>query len=270
MAFVAAICTQCGAQIEMDDTYETGICKHCGTTFVVDKAANELEQRIRMAEGLQQLGEYDNALEKYQKITEKYPQDVRGWLGCVQNYSEGAFIKEPGGWDAEWLDKEPFSVWYQKAYLLADDDIRMKLSRRKETYTDVVKSNWERFRSVLSFASFKQFIGNKVFGCGLSAITEKIYMSQDRLYIETYYYLNRSTSYVRLEITDMDLDGNLSVRVDKSFVDTSFFGDNAYARKQKRDWVRNAENSQLKVHVYDDGMLKMYINGYLTDFREVE
>lgn len=109
-----------------------------------------------------------------------------------------------------------------KGISISDDDTRLKLSQRKETYADIVKSNWERFKSVLSFTSFKQFIGNKVLGCGLSEITEKIYMSQGRLYIETYYYLNRSTSYVRLEITDLDLNGNLSVRVDKSFVDTSF------------------------------------------------
>lgn len=40
MALVPAICTQCGAQIEIDTTHEAGICKHCGTAFITEKAIN--------------------------------------------------------------------------------------------------------------------------------------------------------------------------------------------------------------------------------------
>ena len=40
MGFVAARCTQCGANIEVDDTKEAGICKYCGTAFVTEKAIN--------------------------------------------------------------------------------------------------------------------------------------------------------------------------------------------------------------------------------------
>lgn len=35
-----AICTQCGAQIEVDETKEAGICKSCGTAFITEKAIN--------------------------------------------------------------------------------------------------------------------------------------------------------------------------------------------------------------------------------------
>lgn len=38
MSFVAAKCTQCGADIEVDDSKEAGICKYCGTAFVTEKA----------------------------------------------------------------------------------------------------------------------------------------------------------------------------------------------------------------------------------------
>lgn len=38
MGLVPAICTQCGANIEVDDTKEAGICKHCGTAFITEKA----------------------------------------------------------------------------------------------------------------------------------------------------------------------------------------------------------------------------------------
>lgn len=40
MAFVPAKCTQCGANIEVDDSHEAGICKYCGTAFVTEKAVN--------------------------------------------------------------------------------------------------------------------------------------------------------------------------------------------------------------------------------------
>ena len=41
MALVPAICTQCGAQIEVDNTHEAGICKFCGTPFITEKAINQ-------------------------------------------------------------------------------------------------------------------------------------------------------------------------------------------------------------------------------------
>lgn len=40
MAFVPAICTQCGASIEVDDTNEAGVCKYCGTAFITEKVIN--------------------------------------------------------------------------------------------------------------------------------------------------------------------------------------------------------------------------------------
>ena len=40
MPLVPAICTQCGAQIEVDNTHEAGVCKHCGTAFITEKAIN--------------------------------------------------------------------------------------------------------------------------------------------------------------------------------------------------------------------------------------
>lgn len=38
MPLVAAKCTECGANIEIDDTKEAGICKYCGTAFITEKA----------------------------------------------------------------------------------------------------------------------------------------------------------------------------------------------------------------------------------------
>ena len=37
MGLVAAKCTQCGANIEVDESKEAGICKYCGTAFITEK-----------------------------------------------------------------------------------------------------------------------------------------------------------------------------------------------------------------------------------------
>ena len=35
---VPAVCTQCGAALEVDPSQEAAVCKYCGTAFVVEKA----------------------------------------------------------------------------------------------------------------------------------------------------------------------------------------------------------------------------------------
>ncbi|MBP1529859.1 MAG: hypothetical protein IJ136_04585 [Erysipelotrichaceae bacterium] len=37
---VAAVCTQCGAQLEVDPNAEAAVCKYCNTPFIVEKAIN--------------------------------------------------------------------------------------------------------------------------------------------------------------------------------------------------------------------------------------
>lgn len=38
MVFMAAKCPQCGANINVDNTKEAGICSYCGTAFITEKA----------------------------------------------------------------------------------------------------------------------------------------------------------------------------------------------------------------------------------------
>ena len=35
---VPAVCTQCGAALEVDPSQEAAVCKYCGTAFIVEKA----------------------------------------------------------------------------------------------------------------------------------------------------------------------------------------------------------------------------------------
>lgn len=46
MPLVAAKCTQCGANIEVDATREAGICPHCGTAYITEKAVNNYHTNI--------------------------------------------------------------------------------------------------------------------------------------------------------------------------------------------------------------------------------
>lgn len=46
MGLVSAKCTQCDANIEIDDTKEAGICQYCGTAFVTEKAINNYKTSV--------------------------------------------------------------------------------------------------------------------------------------------------------------------------------------------------------------------------------
>ncbi len=117
MPLVPAICSQCGAQIEVDDTHEAGICKHCGTAFITEKVINDyttnitnhivnnnnfaganvtiqsdaenVEHLMKRAMTFEKLNEFDKALKVYCEITSKFPMDYRGWLGIIICKTEG-------------------------------------------------------------------------------------------------------------------------------------------------------------------------------------
>ena len=40
MPIVPALCTQCGAAVEVNDAQDAAICPHCRTPFIVEKAIN--------------------------------------------------------------------------------------------------------------------------------------------------------------------------------------------------------------------------------------
>ena len=103
MGFVAAKCTQCGANIEVDDTKEAGICKFCGTAFVTEKAINnyntyvtnnnnfaganinvmgaDIDNLIVLAKNAQEVGNYDEAKNYYSKVLELQPTNCDALVG---------------------------------------------------------------------------------------------------------------------------------------------------------------------------------------------
>lgn len=48
MALIPTRCTQCGANIEVDDSHETGRCQFCGTSFITEKVINNYNQTINI------------------------------------------------------------------------------------------------------------------------------------------------------------------------------------------------------------------------------
>ena len=46
MPMVPAICTQCGAALQVDSAKDAAICSHCGTPFIVEKAINNFNTTV--------------------------------------------------------------------------------------------------------------------------------------------------------------------------------------------------------------------------------
>ena len=102
MALKPAICTQCGAQIEVDDSHESGICSQCGTAFVTEKVIQQnvnnvsIENATIVQQGYNPyLEEIDKCISlmndcKYQKaekeltaLIDKYPHKGMARLLCA-------------------------------------------------------------------------------------------------------------------------------------------------------------------------------------------
>ena len=105
-----AICTQCGAQIEVDETKEAGICKNCGTAFITEKAINnyitqnttvnntvhnvtenvtkiilgdekdEGDDHFKRGVTHLKLKRYGDAIGEFEKATEKSPECAKYWF----------------------------------------------------------------------------------------------------------------------------------------------------------------------------------------------
>jgi predicted RNA-binding Zn-ribbon protein involved in translation (DUF1610 family) len=46
MAFVSTKCIACGANLEIDDTQDSAVCKYCGAAFIAEKAVNNYNINI--------------------------------------------------------------------------------------------------------------------------------------------------------------------------------------------------------------------------------
>lgn len=111
MPLVPAICTQCGARLEVDPNCEAAICKYCNTPFITEKAINNYnttyvtnighlhadvvhinddssrDSKVKSGETFLKFNDYTSAEEVFSKLTKECPYDYRGWWGLVRVYS---------------------------------------------------------------------------------------------------------------------------------------------------------------------------------------
>lgn len=112
MSLVAAKCTQCGANIEVDDTKEAGICKYCGTAFITEKTINnyntysvnnnnflgatinvnngDVNNLLLLAKHADKAGNMKEANTYYSRVLEIQPFNKealvgKGYTACIQN-----------------------------------------------------------------------------------------------------------------------------------------------------------------------------------------
>lgn len=174
MPLVPAICTQCGAQIEVDDSHEAGICKHCGTAFITEKAINNyatyvtnnnifngatiiqedgFQKLVNAAEGYLKLGDLVGAKTTYQNMINDYPQKFEGWYGlwCLEIEDEKKNVR---------VTKKPLtSVFLENAKKLASYGQMVMINTTMEDlmsfYKESVEIARKRFNS--RFDTFEEF-----------------------------------------------------------------------------------------------------------------
>ena len=110
MALTAAICTQCGAQIQVDESKEAGICPNCGTAFITEKVIHQFvtqnnfagatinvqggvdtENLYTLARRAVDSSNTDDVLKYYGQIRERNPNDWEAtffyaWFANSENF----------------------------------------------------------------------------------------------------------------------------------------------------------------------------------------
>ena len=158
MPLVPAICTQCGAQIEVDNTHAAGVCKHCGTAFITEKAINnynttvnnnfdganvtfnvesELERELKAIEALIKLNQNKDAEEKAFRLTQKYPHEARAWLWSARLFEHYLYeyLEQNPNWNSlEYCDGDAAATSIKNAYALGDDSVKQEIDAMRQRY----------------------------------------------------------------------------------------------------------------------------------------
>lgn len=107
MPLVKAVCTSCGAPLEVDNCLDAAICPYCNTPYVVEKAINIYENKFSISGSIvniynqessgsqkttklleqaklqMKFKDYDKAFEIYKQIVAQCPEDYRGWVALL-------------------------------------------------------------------------------------------------------------------------------------------------------------------------------------------
>lgn len=110
MAKIVLACTQCGGQVELDDTREFGFCSSCGTKILImtdtysttvnqnynqtvvkniyGNEKDEADDYIQRADTFVKLHDLAKADQCYRTACDKFPHDWRGWMGMIKAFTD--------------------------------------------------------------------------------------------------------------------------------------------------------------------------------------
>ena len=114
MALVAAKCTNCGANLQIEHTKDAGICLHCDTAFITEKAINnynitnvnyntqniikniygrekpEADEYVKNGDVFMGLGDLKLAKEQYELAIKSDPANWRVWFSMAKHVASFA------------------------------------------------------------------------------------------------------------------------------------------------------------------------------------
>lgn len=127
---VPAICTQCGAQLEVDSEREEAFCQYCGTQFIVEKAINSYNVHNAKIEHVETMN-----------------INKRGAVESVLNFVEGQQNKKQQKIDEEKRLKEEMRRREEEKSSRRNEKIIMIFGAIVHFLLD--KKNWKRNYSIL-------------------------------------------------------------------------------------------------------------------------
>ena len=91
MPLIQCKCENCGGNLEADISLKTATCPHCGTTYlvrdIINIALSGKDETLESADAFLKLGETDNAMNLYEQVSSRKPQEYRAWLGLIKCYA---------------------------------------------------------------------------------------------------------------------------------------------------------------------------------------
>ena len=133
MAMVSAVCSQCGARLEINSEKESAICPYCDTPFLfekkTDKHKSEADNLAKSGDTFLTLKEYYAARGKFEMLSNKFPYDYRGWWGLVKtdskNFTDFGISK---------MKLDEMNQFYSKASTVATVAQRNEMQHQFENY----------------------------------------------------------------------------------------------------------------------------------------
>lgn len=170
MPFVAAICPQCGGNLQLDNQLETGFCMHCGTKIIVQDAIKSVkidysdlvDSWMKMGELALESGNSQEAYELFHKIIEV---DFNNWkamngLGMALGFLSNGFLKESSNFFKKAIELSPENLRDEVI-----DDAIVKVTKIGSFYlkNPYFFQNQQYFRLNLSPINYLNEVANEIF-----------------------------------------------------------------------------------------------------------